>query len=116
MAVTVALIASLPACAPNATDSAAKLPFTVIRDVPLPGCSTRLDYQVTDPAADRLYIAPLGDGTVHVLDLIRKSSVTQAAVAGVMVMSRPRLLSLLMALFLALIGSRRVKWSAPGSA
>jgi hypothetical protein len=34
----------------------------------------------------------------------------------VMVTSKPRLLSFLMALFLALIGSSRVKWSGPGSA
>ncbi|WP_370871277.1 DUF3096 domain-containing protein [Pseudarthrobacter oxydans] len=33
----------------------------------------------------------------------------QAAVAGVTVTSKPRLLSFLMALFLALIGSSRVK-------
>lgn len=38
-----------------------------------------------------------------------KVEVGQAAVAGVMVTLKPRLVSFLMALFLALIGSRRVK-------
>ena len=35
--------------------------------------------------------------------------------AGVMVTSKPILLSFLMALLWALAGANRVKWSAPGS-
>ena len=37
--------------------------------MPLPGGATRLDYQTIDPAAGRLYVAHLGDGTVHVISL-----------------------------------------------
>lgn len=45
------------------------LPLTFVEDIPLPGNTTRLDYQDIDPALHRLYIAHLGDGTVHVVDL-----------------------------------------------
>lgn len=65
----VAVLAGLTGCSSPASDSAGKLPLTLVRDVPLPGGSTRLDYQVIDPAAKRLYVTHLGDGTVHVLDL-----------------------------------------------
>lgn len=51
------------------------LPLRLVRDVQLPGGSTRLDYQALDPAG-RLYIAHLGDGTVDVVDL------TSASVVG----------------------------------
>ena len=68
-AVAVAVLAGLTACTPLASETAGKLPLTLVQDVPLPGGSTRLDYQVIDPAAKRLYITHLGDGTVHVLDL-----------------------------------------------
>ena len=81
LALTGALIAGTAACSPNAPDPAARLPLTVIRDVPLPGGSTRLDYQLIDPEAKRLYIAHLGDGTVHVLDLAGPSVV--ATIEGV---------------------------------
>ena len=43
-------------------------PLRVVRDVQLPGGTTRLDYQDLDPATHRLYVAHLGDSTVHVLD------------------------------------------------
>src|SRR5438445_13522149 len=80
-AVMIVLVAGLTACTPPVSDLAGKLPLTLIRDVPLPGGSTRLDYQVIDPAAKRLYISHLGDGTVHVLDLAGPSVV--ATIDGV---------------------------------
>lgn len=80
-AVVIAVLAGLTACTPRAPDSAGKLPLTLVQDVPLPGGSTRLDYQVIDPAAKRLYITHLGDGTVHVLDLAGPSVV--ATIDGV---------------------------------
>src|SRR3954471_4193605 len=45
------------------------LPLTLVRDVELPGGATRFDYQAVDPSGRRLYIAHLGDGTVHAVDL-----------------------------------------------
>ncbi|HBH58597.1 MAG TPA: hypothetical protein DDY41_10755 [Arthrobacter bacterium] len=80
-AIAVALMAGLTACAPPASETAGELPLTLVQDVPLPGGSTRLDYQVIDPAAKRLYVTHLGDGTVHVLDLAGPSVV--ATVDGV---------------------------------
>jgi DNA-binding beta-propeller fold protein YncE len=80
-AAMIVLIAGLTACTPPTSDSAGKLPLTLVQDVPLPGGSTRLDYQVIDPAAKRLYITHLGDGAVHVLDLAGSSVV--ATIDGV---------------------------------
>jgi DNA-binding beta-propeller fold protein YncE len=80
-AAAIAVLSALTACTPPASETAGKLPLTLIRDVPLPGGSTRLDYPVIDPAAKRLYITHLGDGTVHVLDLAGPSVV--ATIDGV---------------------------------
>ena len=43
--------------------------FSTIRDVPLPGDTSRFDYESLDPGTHRLYIAHLGAGTVLVYDL-----------------------------------------------
>src|SRR5947199_896074 len=40
-----------------------------LRDVPLPGDTSRFDYESIDPGAHRLYIAHLGAGTVPVYDI-----------------------------------------------
>jgi len=48
---------------------ASSLPLQQVQDLPLPGGATRLDYQSLDPSTGRLYIAHLGDGTVHAVDL-----------------------------------------------
>lgn len=61
------LSVSLTACSSPAP--ASSLPLTLIQDITLPGAATRLDYQALDPGAKRLYIAHLGDGTIHVVDL-----------------------------------------------
>jgi YVTN family beta-propeller protein len=47
------------------------LPATLytVRDVPLPGDTSRFDYESLDPGAHRLYIAHLGAGTVPVYDV-----------------------------------------------
>jgi YVTN family beta-propeller protein len=47
------------------------LPATLytVRDVPLPGDTSRFDYESLDPGAHRLYIAHLGAGTVPVYDI-----------------------------------------------
>ncbi len=42
--------------------------FYTVRDVPLPGDTSRFDYESLDPGMHRLYIAHLGAGTVVVYD------------------------------------------------
>ncbi|WP_307033021.1 YncE family protein [Arthrobacter sp. B3I4] len=61
------LAASAAAC--SGPPPASALPLTQVQDIALPGAASRLDYQALDTAAKRLYIAHLGDGTVHVVDL-----------------------------------------------
>src|SRR5215510_7870369 len=39
-----------------------------VADVPLPGGTTRFDYQSLDPSTGRLYLSHMGDGTVVVFD------------------------------------------------
>jgi DNA-binding beta-propeller fold protein YncE len=45
------------------------LPLRQVADVPLPGGSSRFDYESYDPTRHRLYIAHLGAGTVVVFDV-----------------------------------------------
>lgn len=66
--------AALTACSGPAPASA--LPLTQVQDIALPGSTNRLDYQALDVGANRLYVAHLGDGTVHAVDL------TKGTVAG----------------------------------
>ncbi|WP_284984009.1 YncE family protein [Arthrobacter sp. efr-133-TYG-118] len=61
------LATSVAACSTPAPASA--LPLTQVQDIPLPGAASRLDYQALDAGAKRIYIAHLGDGTVHAVDL-----------------------------------------------
>lgn len=61
------LSAAVTACSEPAP--ASSLPLTQIQDITLPGAASRLDYQAIDSGAKRLYIAHLGDGTIHVVDL-----------------------------------------------
>jgi DNA-binding beta-propeller fold protein YncE len=44
------------------------LPLTVVATVPLPGDSSRFDYADLDPAAHRLFLAHMDDGTLLELD------------------------------------------------
>ena len=44
-------------------------PLVRVRDVRLPGRTTRFDYQALDVPRRRLYVAHLGDSTLDVLDL-----------------------------------------------
>jgi DNA-binding beta-propeller fold protein YncE len=46
------------------------LPLTVVATVPLPGQVSRFDYADVDPAAQRLFIAHMGDGTLLELDTV----------------------------------------------
>jgi DNA-binding beta-propeller fold protein YncE len=45
------------------------LPLERVRDVRLPGRSTRFDYQSVDAPGRRLYVAHLGDSTLDVIDV-----------------------------------------------
>jgi DNA-binding beta-propeller fold protein YncE len=49
-------------------EAAHKLPLRHVADIPLPGRTTRLDYESYDPARHLLFIAHLGDGEVIVFD------------------------------------------------
>jgi hypothetical protein len=43
--------------------------FSIVRDVPLPGDTSRFDYVSLDPGSHRLFIAHLGAGTLPVYDI-----------------------------------------------
>ena len=61
---------------------AASVPgYRVVKDVPLPGGTTRWDYQVFDAASHRLYIAHLGASEVVVFDT--QSNRAVATVTGI---------------------------------
>ncbi|WP_413250186.1 YncE family protein [Sinomonas flava] len=71
-----AAVGALAACSGPSAAPPSSLPLRQVQDLALPGGATRLDYQTIDPRARLLYIAHLGDGTVHAVDL------DQPAVAG----------------------------------
>ncbi len=49
--------------------AASQAPLTVVGAVALPGVEGRIDHLAYDPAAQRLFVAALGNNTVEVLDL-----------------------------------------------
>ena len=60
------------------TDAAAPTPALLsVADVPLPGKTTRLDYESLDPGRHLLFIAHLGDSTVVVFDTKEQEVVAQ---------------------------------------
>ena len=60
------------------------LPLQTIADIPLPGGTTRFDYQSLDPLTHRLFVAHLGAGMVTVVDVQSKRVVANVTdVAGV---------------------------------
>ena len=66
---TLALSAMLDACAMAAQRT---LPLRVLEDVPLPGATSRFDYESLDPRSGLLFIAHLGAGAVIVFDTRRR--------------------------------------------
>jgi DNA-binding beta-propeller fold protein YncE len=58
--------------ATTTTQSSPTLPLRRVADVPLPGGSSRFDYQSLDPKKKRLYIAHLGADAVVVFDARRR--------------------------------------------
>ena len=80
----VAQACSAPASPIGRSDGASVSGYRVVRDVRLPGDTSRWDYQAYDAAAHRLYIAHLGAGEVVVFDTQRQNVVaTIHDVAGV---------------------------------
>jgi YVTN family beta-propeller protein len=80
ISIVVACVLMLQACSgpqdPVAPGSAAAVPgYRVLRDLPLPGDTSRWDYQVYDAAAHRLFVAHLGASEVVVFDTRRQSVV-----------------------------------------
>lgn len=67
---SITLVAALTAVS---TIQSGKLPLRVLRDVPLSGSSSRLDYQSLDSGNGRLYIAHLGDDLMTVFDTNKQS-------------------------------------------
>lgn len=72
--VWLALFLAIASCAPacSAADVVGTLPLTTIADVPLPGRTTRWDYESLDPTRHLLFLAHLGDSTVVVFDTRRE--------------------------------------------
>lgn len=58
----------LPALPPAAEAAVPPLPLAVRAEIPLPGGTTRFDYQSEDSATGRLFISHMGDGTLLVFD------------------------------------------------
>src|SRR3989442_15177115 len=58
----------------------AQTPLTLVEAIDLPGVEGRIDHLAVDTAAQRLYVAALGNNTVEVLDL--KSSSHAKSVPG----------------------------------
>lgn len=74
MLLSVAVLLVLGAC--RATRSSAHVPgYRTVADIPLPGDTSRWDYQVYDPASRRLYLAHLGESQIVVFDTARQKVV-----------------------------------------
>jgi len=58
----------LPVQAPAGEVAVPPLPLLVRAEIPLPGRTTRFDYQSEDSASGRLFISHMGDGTLLVFD------------------------------------------------
>jgi YVTN family beta-propeller protein len=69
LAIVVISLAAAGVVASNAFSQSLPAIFYTVRDVPLPGDTSRFDYESLDPGAHRLYIAHLGAGTVPVYDV-----------------------------------------------
>jgi hypothetical protein len=72
-----AIILSAPISASGENTSTSKNPLFKIRDIPLPGKATRLDYTSIDPKKHRLLIAHLGDSSLLVIDLIHRKVIRE---------------------------------------
>ncbi|HEY9181082.1 MAG TPA: YncE family protein [Candidatus Baltobacteraceae bacterium] len=71
--VAFAFVSAIVGCAPAAGAGIDRV-LSPVAAIPLPGTSSRFDYQSIDPRQHLLFVAHLGDGTVDVIDL-RKNDV-----------------------------------------
>ncbi len=74
------LVAGIVALGMSSVDSVAEQKengkgWTLVFSAPLPGRTTRFDYQSLDPATGRLFIAHLGDGRLVVFDTAKRKVV-----------------------------------------
>jgi YVTN family beta-propeller protein len=67
-AVIVCLALGASACGGHSSSPSNDAGLSIVRDVPLPGDTSRFDYESFDPETGRLYIAHLGAGSVVVFD------------------------------------------------
>jgi DNA-binding beta-propeller fold protein YncE len=74
------LILAAATCALVSFQASSPAPFTLVGTIELPGVEGRIDHLAVDVAAQRLFVAALGNNTVEVLDL--KSSAHVKSVAG----------------------------------
>jgi YVTN family beta-propeller protein len=75
-ACALALLACSAPASPLASGTAASVPgYRAVRDIPLPGDTSRWDYQAYDVSTHRLFIAHLGAGEVVVFDTDRQEVV-----------------------------------------
>ena len=76
LAATTVVVVGLVLAASPVAGRTPGLPLERVRDVRLPGRSTRFDYQSVDAPGRRLYVAHLGDSTLDVIDVDALSVVT----------------------------------------
>jgi YVTN family beta-propeller protein len=69
LAAVIAIAVALVIAASPVAGRTPGLPLARVRDVRLPGNSSRFDYQSVDAPGRRLYLAHLGDSTVDVIDV-----------------------------------------------
>jgi DNA-binding beta-propeller fold protein YncE len=73
---------------------AASPPLALVEDIPLPGRSTRFDYQSFDPQTKRLFFTHMGDGKLVVFDTVRRKVTSELpgfpALTGVLVIPELR--------------------------
>jgi len=74
------LILTAATCALVSFQASSPAPFTLVGTIELPGVEGRIDHLAVDVAAQRLFVAALGNNTVEVLDL--KSSAHVKSVPG----------------------------------
>jgi DNA-binding beta-propeller fold protein YncE len=68
ISVVLGVLTGMLAAALAATAPCKPLPLKILRDIPLPGHTTRFDYESLDPQTGLLFIAHLGDSRVLVFD------------------------------------------------
>jgi len=76
----ICLVAGIVALGTGSVDSLARQKengkgLTLVFETPLPGRTTRFDYQSLDPATGRLFLSHLGDGRLVVFDTVKRKVV-----------------------------------------